>query len=1044
MPKFGLLARKLVQCMTVALLLLGLEARSYADASSANLSLAIEDNSHAIIQGAKVVLRNADTNQEQYALSGKAGTANFSFLKPGHYTLVVSKQSFATVAINNITLNVGDDKHLQLVLKVGSAAQSVTVDGSEPTINTTDGSVSTVIDRKLVQNIPLNGRSFQDLIALTPGVVTQSPQEGSQAGFAGDFSVNGQRTDSNYYMVDGVSGNTNPGNGNPGSGNNGTLGAATALGTTQSLISVDALQEFRVESSSYSAEYGHSPGGQFSLITRSGTNDFHGSAFEYLRNNFFDANDWFNDHLGAPISPLRQSDFGGTLGGPIRLPKIYNGKGKSFFFASYEGLRLTQPKPAQVQYVPDTNLRQSAPVSLRPILNAFPQPTVGGVDYGGLAQFYAPYSLPSTIDSTSIRIDQDLSPKFLLFFRVGDTPSSTITRNLSTLSQTQVNGQTYTLGVTSAFSNTIDNEFRLGYARGNSSIASTLDTFGGATLTNLAQDAGVGTYKNPDLFFFFSLPGQGTTSLSISDAQNGTRQWNITDTFSLLLGHHQLKFGIDYRRIATIMLPSTPTVEALFESSGSILTNSADGLYTEQVVGSTPIFDNTSAFIQDEWHLNSRLALSLGMRWDVSPAPTEQHGNDAYTLSGNIANPSSLALAPRGTSLWNTYWANIAPRAGLAWSAHKGPGLETVVRAGGGVFYDNDDVLATYGYISGVGFLSTNAYTGSPLPVSPAQLSFASSLSPPYTESSIYAFPKRLQSPYTLQWNIALEQALGTHQTATLSYVGANGRRLVSLESLYLTELNPNFGYVFLMPGNVTSNYQALEAKFQRSVSRGVQALASYTWSHSLDFGSTSSALPLTRGNSDFDVRNNFQGGLSWDIPSVSKGGLIRELWSRWGLDARVMARSAFPIYLQGNEIINPATGNAYFGNVDVVPGEPIYLHGSEYPGGRAVNPAAFMIPPNPTGLGDAPRNFVRGFGAVQLNLAARRDFHLYEGLHLQFRAESFNISNHPNFGYVDPIIGDPSFGQATQMLNQSLGTVASQYQQGGPRSLQFAIKLLF
>ena len=185
-------------------------------------------------------------------------------------------------------------------LPIGATSESITVDAGTSLLNTTDAAVSTVVDRQFVENMPLNGRSFQDLISMAPGVVTQSPQSGSTLGVSGDFSVNGQRTESNNYMVDGVSGNTNPGTGYGGYGANssGSLGGATALGTTQSLISVDGLQEFRVQTSTYSAEFGRSPGGQFSLVTRSGTDEFHGEAFDYLRNDFFDANDWFNDHYG--------------------------------------------------------------------------------------------------------------------------------------------------------------------------------------------------------------------------------------------------------------------------------------------------------------------------------------------------------------------------------------------------------------------------------------------------------------------------------------------------------------------------------------------------------------------------------------------------------------------------------------------------------------------------------------------------------------------------------------------------------------------------
>jgi hypothetical protein len=430
MPKIEVPFRRFSIWILSAFLLICPHSLAFADASSASLSVTVTDASGAVIPNAHLVARNSATSQEQQSESGSSGIATLPFLKPGRYQLTVSKDAFADVVVDNIVLNVGDARHLQLVLKVGSSTQTVTVDGSGLTINTIDASVGTVIDRKFVENIPLNGRSFQDLIAMTPGVVTQSPQTtGQGAGYNGDFSVNGQRTESNYYTVDGVTGNVSAGGGSgrPRNANSGTIAASTTLGTTQSLISVDAMQEFKVLSSTYSAEYGRTPGGQFSLATRSGANVFHGTAFDYLRNNFFDANDWFNDYYGKQQPALRQNDFGGTLGGPLSIPRLYNGKERSFFFASYEGLRLTQPQPATSQYVPSLSLRQSAPSAVQVILNAFPVPTgsefqiactastcpsgapVGTVIPSGLSSFIKPYSVPAQIDSTSVRLDHTLS-----------------------------------------------------------------------------------------------------------------------------------------------------------------------------------------------------------------------------------------------------------------------------------------------------------------------------------------------------------------------------------------------------------------------------------------------------------------------------------------------------------------------------------------------------------------------------------------------------------------------------------------------------------
>ena len=265
MPIFVALYRKWAPWMFVAVLSLGLRARGLADASSATIALEITDTSGALIQDADVVVRNISTNQEQQAQSGKSGLITFPFLKPALYSLTVSKQGFTEISVDNILLNVGDQRKLQLVLKVGSATQNVTVDGKGLTINTADGSVSTVIDRNFIANMPLNGRSFQDLISMAPGVTTQSPQSGSSVAYSGDFSVNGQRTESNYYVVDGVGGNVGAGNGygGPQPASSGSLPPSTALGTTQALTSVDALQEFRVQTSSYSAEYGRTPGDSF-------------------------------------------------------------------------------------------------------------------------------------------------------------------------------------------------------------------------------------------------------------------------------------------------------------------------------------------------------------------------------------------------------------------------------------------------------------------------------------------------------------------------------------------------------------------------------------------------------------------------------------------------------------------------------------------------------------------------------------------------------------------------------------------------------------
>jgi len=1017
-----------------------------AQSSNASLTGFADDPSKAVIPNVSVTAINTETGVKYQTFTNSSGQYVLPVLPPGSYRIEVDKQGFRGIIEAGLVLHVQDVVQMNFHMAVGSSSETVTVDGSGITINTTDGSVGTVVEQQFVANIPLNGRSFQDLISMTPGVVTQSPQTSNQVnGFSGDFSVNGQRTESNYYTVDGVSGNTNPGDGYAalGANNSGGLPAATALGTTQTLISVDALQEFKALSSTYSAEYGRTPGGQFSLVTRSGTSNLHGSLFDYLRNNYFDANDWFNDHYGVPISALRQNDFGGTLGGPVIIPRLYNGKEKSFFFVSYEGLRLDQPTAASIQYVPDTYLRQEAPTALQGMLNAFP--VQNGQDYGtsispSLAEFIQNYSLPSQIDSTSVRLDHTFTPKLHLFFRFGDTPSFVDSRSLSALTQLRSTAYSYTAGITAQLLQNATDEFHLGYVTSAVSRAGQLDNFGGAVPIDFASAMSGADATGAQSVFYLYFPGIGISNILLNTSSNRGRQWNMTDTLSWSVGHHQLKYGVDWLHIETPSIPPPIAVEAIFESTSSVLTNAPNYVGLSKYVPGRPVFNETSAFVQDEWRAAPRVSISAGIRWEVDPAPKGSDGNDAYTLVGSIAEPSTLALAPQGTPLWQTSWFNFAPRLGVAWIADSRPGWETVVRAGGGVFFDTDNEEAAGGF-GAVGFFANKSVAGASLPVPASAFAFSSTATPPYSE--VYAFPQHLQLPYTLEWSTSLEQSLGKAQTLTISYIGSNGRRLIDNPEYYLASLNPNFESVYLIENGLTSNYQALQTKFQRSVSRGFQALGSYTWSHSLDYGSNDAAIPVTRGNSDFDVRNNFQAGLTWELPGPRNNGPTALFLRNWNVDARLIVRGGFPVTLAGDEETDPGTGNTYYTNVDLVPGQPIYLHGSQYPGGRAMNPAAFTAPSGNT-VGNAPRNFVRGFGENQLNGAVQKQFQIFDNLNLQFRAEAFNLLNHPNFGYIDPTLSDAQFGQATQMLNQSLTTMSSLYQQGGPRSMQFALKLSF
>ena len=1032
------------------------------------------DPSNKVIGGADILIINDATGIKYPGKTNEDGIYVVPNLPPGQYRLQVSKVGFKTLIKPDIVLNIQDALSINFTLPVGAVFETVTVEGGASMVNTTDASVSTVVDQAYVKNMPLNGRSFQDLILLTPGVVTQSPQNSTLAllGQTGEFSVNGQRQESNNYTVDGVSANVGA---TPGinmiiqAGASGSVPVATVLGTTQALVSVDDLQEFRVQTSTYSSEYGRNPGGQFAFETKSGTNKWHGTAYDYLRNGFFDAQDWFNDYFGTPNPALRQNDFGGTLGGPVTIPGLYSGKDKTFFFVSYEGLRLTQPQASTPTFVPDAALRAAAPSPLNQVLNAFPVPNGPDDVTNGVAQFIGTWSNPASLDSKTVRLDHVVNDKSRLFFRFGDTPSSSTSRNSSgfvggppSLKQISANtARTYTAGATSLFTNRLSNQFRMNYSSNEATGHSVNDSFGGSVPVSLVQLTGVPTGGQPTVALNVGGHFIPLTITAISSLQ---RQWNFVDTADFSSGRHHLKFGMDYRRLTPIATPPNPGITYIYSSKSAVQNNNALLLAVAQAPA-YPLYVNFSAFAQDEWKVSQRLSLSMGLRWDVNPAPGVTKGLMPYTVQGS--SPNTWALAPQGTPLWQTTRFNLAPRLGVAYLLHSTPGFETVVRGGGGVFFDTGQQVGSLGF-DGPGFQAINI-TSASFPAAVAPPVIVNPPPAPYGFSLPNVFPAHLQLPYTIQWNASIEQGLGKSQAFTLSYVGSHAGRLLTSQSIS-TPTNPNSTSWNFTSNGLTSDYDALQTQFQRRLSRGLTALASYTWSHCIDFGSQNYTLAVQRGNCGFDVRNNFSAAFSYDLPHLGQNTFAKAVLHNWGVDDRLIARTSFPVPLDGSLYFDPLTGQLLTSGLDLVSGQPIYLYGANCasvlqglgelqpgqgcPGGRAINPTAFATVPtdpntgNPLRQGTAPRNFVRGFGAWQMNFAVRRDFPIHERLKLQFRAEAFNLFNHPNFGTINSTYCSGvacTFGQFTGTLASSLGgTLNPLYQMGGPRSMQFALKVVF
>ncbi len=1027
---------------------------AFGQSATATLSGTVTDQNGAVVPGVAISVINPATSLERTATTNDSGYFSIPLLPPGTYTVTAKRDGFAPLRAENVVLNVGDQKSLQIQLKAGDINATVQVINDADLIRT-DAAVGTVVDRQFVANIPLNGRSFQSLITLTPGVVVVP----SGTNTTGQFSVNGQRAGANAFTVDGVGANFVVYPAGVGATPTGNLPSLTAFGTTQSLVSVDALQEFKVQTSTYAAEYGRQPGGQVSIVTRSGTNQFHGSLFDYVRNDVFDANDWFANANRQPKPPERQNDFGGTFSGPVLLPRFgesgrqpgYNGRNRTFFFFSYEGLRLRLPQ-FSLTNVPTLALRQQAPAGMQPILNAFPLPN--GKDLGnGLAELSAGYSNAASLNATSLRIDHTTKSKLTLFARYNKVPSETISRDLGTGSLTNVffghvNIQTVTGGVTASFTPRAINDLRVNYSSADGPQKITQDNFAGA-IPPPRSALIPSQYDSSSAFGLVLLLFSGITSTSfpavdLSDGISNRHQLNIVDSFSYGTGSHQFKFGFDYRRLTSYISLNTYVSAGLFFSSQQVLTATAPLVIINAALPRKPVITNLSAYGQDTWKVARRLTIDLGLRWDVNPAPTEANGNDQPAVTG-IGNLATMQLAPLGTKPWKTTYNNFAPRFGIAYLLRHKPGRETVVRGGFGVFYDTGNDNGAQNFNQGFPYVSSRVLFNLSYPLSPPQVAPATvpvPLTPPFP--SFYAFDPALRLPYTLQWNFAVQQSIGKSQAVTVSYVGAAGRRLLQATQLDLSKINPSFTTVFLTRNRATSDYDALQAQFQRRLSRGWQALVSYTWSHALDDDSDGNTLRVAqRGNAAFDIRHVFAAAATYDIPAPRNIPLVRTILGRWSIDTSVVVRSGLPVDLVATTLTNPADGSLVNVRPNVNVGVPFYISDPTVPGGRKINAAAFSIPAVGQS-GNFGRNQLRGLGAWQVDSALRRQFKVTEKVSLQFRAEAFNLFNHPNFGAIQTSLTAANFGQETNMLNRQLGGLSQLYQIGGPRSLQFAVKIMF
>lgn len=1011
----------------------------FAQSATATLSVSVTDQQNSVVSNATLKIKNEQTAFERTATTNADGSFTFTQLPPNTYTLTVEANGFA-VSNSKIVLNVNDQSSLRVQLKISTVGATVDVISNE--LVTESPSVSTVIDRKFIENQPLNGRSFQNLVELSPGVVLTP----SNLPSPGQFSVNGQRTNSNYLTVDGVSGNFGTVAATIPYETGGSVPSYSVLGTTSSLASVDAVQEFSIQTSTYAPEFGRQPGGQISLVTRSGTNKFSGSVFNYLRNDKLDANNFFANANRLARQPLRQNNFGGVIGGPII-------KDKTFFFFSYEGLRLRQPFVTSPLQVPSLTARANATGVLRELLNAFPLPTGPALATNpDVAPYLTNFTNPAKLDATSFKIDHNINDKVTIFGRYNYAPSEDRQRArfCATSCYGLITGKTETLTIGSSMilSSNLSNDLRFNYSKAKSNQTYFLDNFGGAVVpSQAALYPSFTTGANGFIYIQVDAAGDNTLSDGLfSDTQN--KQFNVVNTLSYLVGNHSLKFGVDYRRINTTSFAGSYRRQFLPNSIQALVQNTPSSASIIAPSEVRPLYNNFSAFAQDTWRINQNLTLTYGIRYEVVPSPDEANGNLPPTLNSD-ANLATATLV-NNKRFYETTYNNFAPRIGVAYRNER---FNATIRGGFGVFYD-----------LGYGF-SSNAFNPSIFPYAPrtdlinvtytsptfSATAPALNTNPPF--SRIFAYQDDYKMPYTLQYNVAVEKSFGANDSFSLSYVGATGRRLARVETI--RNPNPTFLRIDLTTNGGSSNYNALQVQYQRRLSKGLQAVSSYTFAKSIDtvsdevVGNLQSPTGrfdknIDRGASSFDIRHAFNTAISYEIPSLFKNGIGKKIFSGFGIDGTFRARSATPI--------NVVSGVNRFGlgvttilRPDYIQGQPLYINDPNAAGGRVFNRNAFVVPAaTENRQGTLGRNVLRGFDANQVDLSLRRTFGITETVNLQLRIDGFNMLNRANFANPTGVLTSGNFGRATQLLGNGLGGLSSLYQIGGPRSFQLSAKINF
>jgi outer membrane receptor protein involved in Fe transport len=1023
-------------------------ASAYGQTVGASIQGIVTDRTGAVLPGTEVTVRNSGTGATNNILTDERGRYLVPLLQSGEYELQVSLMGFTTVTRRGIRLTIGQNAVIDVALEVGQITQDVSVVADANPINLTSAAMSGLVTDKQIRDLPLNGRSFQELALLQTGV-TAALAAGNDVvgGRTPKISINGARPEQNNFLLDGTDIN-NVYNKTPGS-----VGGV--------LLGVEAVLEFQVLTNAYSAEFGRSAGGVINAVTRSGENTFHGSAFEFLRNSALDAKNFF-DAANKPIPAFKRNQFGATLGGPIS-------RDKTFFFAAYEGL-IERLGITGITSVPDENARLGIlpggrTVTLHPAIPSYIDlflPRPNGRDLGGgAAEYLFSNSQPTDEHFAQGRIDHHFSNQDRLFGRYtisdGKVKRTPLNKPPVTFTQERSRNQYLTLEYQHAFSAAFLNEFRFGLNR-STSLADNVRTLNVPASMSWLPGEPMG---------YFTIQGMVTEALGDYRLPRNDRlnNFSLIDNVVLTRGRHALKFGFQGQRIHFNQNTTSQrggivvfaNLENFLTGSPANVDFAVPGLIDPVRGYRQSLF---AFFAQDDVRLKKNLTVNMGLRYEFITVPTEVNGKIS-----NLRNVTDSALTIGSPWHNNPSLNNFAPRVGLVWDPFSTG--RTSVRAGFGLFFDQ--ILPKYYFFSGSlnpPFTTRTSITNPPFPNVLANFDRNA-----YIRAQLQTVNFNLQTPYVIQYNMSIQRQLPGRLDVTFGYAGSRGVHLFRLgdanlapdtivdgRKVYLPaggRRNPNFAGIWQRVTDAQSFYNSFQLSAVRRFANGFRAQTSYTLSRTIDdasginsqdfsnviqYGMDWYDRKIDRGLSAFHAKHNLTFNWTYDLPfGSSLTGAAGALLKGWQLNNITAVRSGHPFTVR---LGFNRSGNLNTTSFSMHERPNVKAGASNNPilGGpdRYWDINAFELQPA-NERGNLGRNTLIGPNLVNVDFSLGKSFDLGEDRALQFRTEVFNVPNHPNFAVPSGVI---AFTNAAGAVSPTWGRITSTVTTA--RQIQFGLKLTY